>query len=154
MSNETQTSTLPLQPMHLPDAPSWFPFAWGWWALIAGAFLLVLIVILTWRWNKKRLAPKKTALRLLERTLKPSEAMELLRQAALCYYPRTDIAQLTGDKWYEFLDAQVDSSRFVPNQSAWQQVLYSKQTSENDKELIQHCIEWVEHALPAKKRRN
>lgn len=70
MSNETQTSTLPLQPMHLPDAPSWFPLAWGWWALIAGAFLLVLIVILIWRWNKKTLSTKENRTATVRENLK------------------------------------------------------------------------------------
>lgn len=153
MSNETQQSLLPLNPMHLPEPPSWLPLAWGWWATIAAALTLLLATWLFIRWNKKRLAPKKTALRLLARGEKPSEAIELVRQAALCYFPREEIAQLTGKEWYAFLDSQATGSRFGDNYDVWQQALYSSQPVDNAAELIQHCSDWVEHALPPKRRR-
>lgn len=153
MSSETQTNTLPLQPMQLPDVPDWFPLAWGWWAVLATVIISFLLVWLLLRWNKKRLAPKKTALRLLSHDNKPSEAIELVRQAALCYYPREEIAQLTGDEWYQFLDSQLNAPRFTPNQAVWQQVLYSKQPVANADELVQDCKDWVERALPPKRRR-
>tara|TARA_Y100001956_G_scaffold81340_1_gene98658 strand:+ start:555 stop:1019 length:465 start_codon:yes stop_codon:yes gene_type:complete len=152
MSSETQTTTLPLQPMHLPEVPAWFPLAWGWWAVLAAILVSLFVIWLILRWNKKRLAPKKTALRLLSHGEKPSEAIELVRQAALCYYPREEIAQLTGDKWYQFLDSQIKAPRFAPNQAIWQQVLYSKQPVANADELIQDCKVWVEQALPPKRR--
>lgn len=154
MSNETQTAPLSLQPLHLPEPPSWLPLSWGWWAIIATTLVLLLTIWLTIRWNKKRQAPKKTALRLLGSCSKPSEAIELLRQAAFCYYPRTEIAQLTGNDWYQFLDSQIDTPCFVNNQHLWQQALYSKAPIANSDELIHHCIDWVEKALPPKKRRN
>lgn len=153
MSNETQQSLLPLNPMHLPEPPSWLPLAWGWWATIAAALTLLLATWLFIRWNKKRLAPKKTALRLLARGEKPSEAIELVRQAALCYFPREEIAQLTGKEWYAFLDSQATGSRFGDNYDVWQQALYSSQPVDNATELIQHCSDWVEQALPPKRRR-
>ncbi|UUM32096.1 DUF4381 domain-containing protein [Vibrio japonicus] len=154
MSNETQTSPLPLQPMHLPEPPSWLPLSWGWLALIATSLMLILVTWLVIRRNKKRQAPKITALRLLNTCTRPSEAIELLRQAAFCYYPRADIAQLTGNDWYEFLDSQIDTPRFVANQHLWQQALYSKEPIENSDELVRHCMDWVEKALPPKTRRN
>jgi len=153
MSTETQTSPLALQPNHLPDVPAWLPLAWGWWTLLAASLLLIMTLLLIIRWNKKRLAPKKTALRLLATGNKPAEAIELVRQAALCYYPREEIAQLTGQQWYQFLDSQMKAPLFAPNQESWQQVLYSKQSVTNSDELIQDCRTWVEQALPPKRRR-
>lgn len=153
MSTETQQSLLPLNAMHLPEPPTWLPLAWGWWAGFAGIVLLLIISLLYIRWNRKRLAPKKTALRLLARGQKPSEAFELLRQAALCYYPREEIAQLTGKAWYEFLDSQATNARFGDNYDVWQQALYSPQPVDNATELVQHCSDWVEQALPPKRRR-
>lgn len=152
MSSETQA--LSLQPMHFPDAPAWFPLAWGWWAILAGGLITCLLIGLLIRWNKKRLAPKKTALRLLENGTRPSEAIELVRQAALCYFPREEIAQLTGEQWYQFLDDQLQKPRFSPNLSLWQQALYSNHAVANADELVQDCIAWVEQALPPKKRRS
>ncbi len=106
--------------------------------------------------HRRRLAPKKTALRLLSLTVTPqtpSSAIELVRQAALCYYPREEIAHLTGKDWYAFLDAQVGHPLFVPNETLWQQALYQKQKVNNADELVHHCYHWVESALPPKKRR-
>ncbi|KLN65136.1 MULTISPECIES: DUF4381 domain-containing protein [Vibrio] len=154
MSTETQTSPLPLNPMHLPEPPAWLPLAWGWWALIGGLLTLALTTWLIIRWNKKRLAPKKTALRLLARNQRPSEAIELVRQAALCYFPREEIAQLTGKEWYVFLDSQLSTPRFSANYNSWQQALYSKQPISNAEELIKDCSDWVNQALPPKKRRS
>lgn len=153
MSNETQQSLLPLNAMHLPEPPTWLPFAWGWWAIIGATITLLIVSLLFIRWNKKRLAPKKTALRLLARGDKPSEAIELVRQAALCYFPREQIAQLTGKEWYAFLDSQVTGTHFSENYDVWQQALYNSQPIANAPELIEHCSQWVEHALPPKRRR-
>lgn len=83
----------------------------------------------------------------------PSSAIELVRQAALCYYPREEIAHLTGTDWYAFLDTQVGHPLFVPNETLWQQALYQKQKVNNADELVHHCYLWVESALPPKKRR-
>ena len=153
MSTESQSSFMPLNALHLPEPPAWLPLAWGWWALVAGVIFTVLIIGLSVRWNKKRLAPKKAALRLLARGQKPSEAIELVRQAALCYFPREEIAQLTGKEWYVFLDRHLTTPCFVDNYDHWQHALYSKQPVNNATELVQHCSDWVEQALPPKKRR-
>lgn len=156
MTQASNTSQLPLKPMQLPDLPSWFPLAWGWWATIG---IIVAVILFCWlliRWKKKRLAPKKTALRLLTGTpmpLEPSEAIELLRQAALCYYPREEIANLTGKDWYAFLDSQIQEPLFETNSELWQQALYQKEPVQNSQALVGDCYQWVSDALPPKKRR-
>ncbi len=94
---ESSTTSLDLNGLHLPELPSWFPLAWGWWASLAYILIVMLIIGLAVRWHRRRLAPKKTALRLLSLTVTPqtpSSAIELVRQAALCYYPREEIAHL------------------------------------------------------------
>lgn len=87
----TQTDTLALQPILLPAAPSWFPLAWGWWAMLAAVVTTLLCIVLYLRWRTHRLRAKRTALKLFEKPIvahTPSSAIELLRQAALCYFPR------------------------------------------------------------------
>ncbi len=150
------SNLLDLNALQLPEAPSWLPLSWGWWATIAAIVITVIAILLVIRWKKKRMAPKKTALRLLNPALgqqTPSAAIELVRQAALCYYPRDQVAHLTGTDWYSFLDSQVDSPIFMKNESTWQQALYKKQKVENAQDLIEDCYQWVESALPPKKRR-
>ncbi|WP_194436545.1 DUF4381 domain-containing protein [Vibrio fluminensis] len=151
MTSSNNDSLLPLNDMALPEAPSWFPLTWGWWAALGACFLIIIALIVFLRWRKKRLAPKKTALLLIQRE-QPAAALELVRQAALCYYPREQIAQLTGNDWYTFLDSQVSTPIFAANAERWQSALYSKQIIENGDELVQHCYQWVDEALPPKKR--
>ena len=153
MSTINKDSLLPLNPMYLPDLPSWFPVAWGWWASVSATLLCLLSMWLLYRWNKKRLAPKKAALRLIQAGEKPAEAFELLRQAALCYYPREEVAKLTGKEWYAFLDTQVKAPLFLDNYEIWQEALYSKKNLGNESELVAHCSQWVDEALPPKRRR-
>lgn len=133
MNNAQAVSTpLALSDLHLPAEPSFWPLAWGWWggALVIILLLIGLLVFLKMR--KKKLAPKVAALTIFERertTLSPSAAIELLRQTALCYYPRAHIAHLSGQAWLEFLDSQLKSPLFVQHLSTWQYALYHKKPS-------------------------
>ncbi|WP_153905681.1 DUF4381 domain-containing protein, partial [Vibrio parahaemolyticus] len=51
----TNNQSLNLEPLILPNAPDWFPLAWGWWAMLAAIVLFVLGVYLYAKWRKKRL---------------------------------------------------------------------------------------------------
>ncbi|CAM2975480.1 DUF4381 domain-containing protein [Vibrio mytili] len=149
----TNTQSLDLEPLMLPNAPDWFPLAWGWWALLTGIIFILLSVCFYYKWRKKRLRAKKTALRLLTTsTNTPSSALEILRQAALSYFPREVIAPLTGTAWYEFLDKQTDENRFVDKQQQWQAALYQKSDQEQHQSLVDDCTFWINHALPPKKK--
>ena len=152
MSKDTST-LLPLNPMHLPEPPSWFPLAWGWWALITSVIVGLLIVWLLLYRKKRHLAAKKTAQRLMASHQKPADAIELVRQAALCYFPREEIAQLPGTEWYEFLDSQLNQPVFITNYELWQQALYSKHPIQETHTLLQDCSLWIDQALPPKRKR-
>ncbi len=151
----THNQSLNLEPLILPDPPHWLPLAWGGWAMLAGIIIAVLGLILFFRWRAKRLRAKKTALRLLTHPLDPhtpSSAMEILRQATLSYFPREEIAQLTGSAWYEFLDSHTKETRFVDKQQQWREALYQKSSPEQHQDLIDDCIFWVRLALPPKRK--
>ncbi|MDM7486546.1 MAG: DUF4381 domain-containing protein [Vibrio metschnikovii] len=152
---QAASSLLDLNALHLPALPSWWPLAWGWWVSAAAAVSVILLVAFLIDWKRKRLAPKKTALRLLGMPAgyqTPSSAIELLRQAALCYFPREDIAHLTGHDWYVFLDNQLGQPLFVPNLTLWQKALYQKQPIEHPERLVADCYLWIDKALPPTKR--
>jgi hypothetical protein len=158
---QTLEQLLDLNPLHLPEAPSWWPIAWGWLSLAGTIVAGIVAVWIIINWRIKRQIPRKTALRLLhasQRQVTPSEAIELLRQAALCYFPRQDIAHLTGLEWYQFLDQQLGRALFVPKETLWQQALYKKQCTSNPpdshrEQLVEDCYLWVSDALPPRKRR-
>ena len=128
-----------------------------WLSFIAVSFFALIVGLLI-HWQRKRLAPKKAALRLLSMPLgyqTPSSAIELLRQTAFCYFPREQIAHLKGDDWYAFLDEQLEQSVFMPKAQTWQQTLRDRQPIEHPEQLVADCSYWIEHALPpSRKQRN
>ncbi|GAD77073.1 hypothetical protein VAZ01S_060_00230 [Vibrio azureus NBRC 104587] len=151
----TNNPSLDLAPIIVPESVNWFPLAWGWWVVISGVVFLFIIISLFIKSRAKRLQAKKTALRLLtdpDVSHTPSSALQVLRQVTFSYFPREEVAALTGSAWYQFLDSHSKDSRFVDKQQQWQAALYQNSQTEQDQELIDDCIFWVKHALPVKKK--
>ncbi|MFV0576754.1 MAG: DUF4381 domain-containing protein [Vibrio sp.] len=163
-----ERTPLPLAELHLPAEPSSWPLAWGWWAL--GALILILLITI---WcmisrHKKRHKSKKAALKLLKLNLARLEnsknrgqkrvaaANDLLRQVCLSYYPRAMLASVSGERWYQFLDAQSPSNNnsFQANAQQWQACLYQNQdvSDEVANKLCQQVEDWITQSLPPSKK--
>jgi len=114
--------TIPLIDIHLPEEAGVWPLAPGWWIL-----LFALIVLLTWLIiNLRKKARQRkyremifSKLNSLEKNLKNkpsnkaiSDINILLRQLAITYYPREEIASLTGADWLSFLDKSGATNNF------------------------------------------
>lgn len=101
-----------LQDIILPDPIGAWPWAIGYWLVLAILLVLIIVAIL---WLKKRaayLAPKKAAQALLvnldlNSSHYPSEVNQLLKRTALSYLPREVIAKLDGDAWASWLDTHL-----------------------------------------------
>ncbi|MBF0271878.1 MAG: DUF4381 domain-containing protein [Magnetococcales bacterium] len=105
---------LPLRDIHLPDPISWWPPAWGWWAVT----LTLLLLIASWlllRHRIKRQRLRASALAELSRIrqrhalhqdprLLATELSALLRRVSLLRHPRHEVAGLSGEAWLIFLD--------------------------------------------------
>ncbi|GAB5452337.1 MAG: hypothetical protein Hals2KO_26650 [Halioglobus sp.] len=104
-----------------PAGVDWMPQTAGWWWL--GAILALLLLraaalrLRHWYHNRYR----REALARLERfdnDVAPeqwlTELNRLLKLTALAAFPRADVAQLYGEDWTQFLDAQCESSPFSP----------------------------------------
>lgn len=157
MSQLSQPQTLPLKPLHLPAEPAAWPLPWGYWVIICMILLSIILVVAYVVTTRQRQRPKAAALKMLKsntETLTPSIANEILRQAVLSYYPRKEVAHLTGTSWWRFLDSQLTSPRFLPKEMAWQAALYTNiDVSEDDyHDLVADCAFWIHHALPPKKQ--
>ena len=155
---------LDLSPAIAPDAPTWWPLAWGWWAVIITAIILIALVFFILKRRKSNQQAKQEALSYFcnsqsSNRLSPSEAQRILRQAALSYFPREKVAGLAGDDWLKFLDAQLKKPLFVAKQSQWQQALYQDAALMNDdqkkaqQQLVNDCETWLRKALPPKRGR-
>lgn len=102
-----QDPALLLRDIHQPPAPSWWPLAPGWW-LLAGAILVVLALLIAWRWRRVRrrrqVAEMFDAAFATAATASAEVAAmsQLLRRAARRIDPEAD--RLQGEAWLAFLD--------------------------------------------------
>ncbi|CDT76434.1 conserved hypothetical protein [Vibrio coralliirubri] len=153
---------LDLSPVIAPDAPTWWPLAWGWWAVVITAIALIALVFSILKRRKNNQQAKQEALSYFSNSqsqdgLSPSKAQDIVRQAALSYLPREKIAGLSGNDWLEFLDAQLAKPLFVAKQSQWQQALYQDAALMNNEQkkaqqqLVNDCETWLRKALPPKR---
>ncbi|MBE8577679.1 DUF4381 domain-containing protein [Vibrio sp. OPT18] len=155
---------LDLSPVIAPNAPTWWPLAWGWWAVIITAITLISLVFFIVKRRKNNQKAKQEALSYFSNSqsqdgLSPSKAQDIVRQAALSYFPREKIAGLSGDDWLTFLDAQLAKPLFVAKHPQWQQALYQDAALMNDdqkkaqQQLVNDCETWLRKALPPKRGR-
>ena len=116
-----------LREISLPEPPTYFPQTIG-WAILA-AIILIFLVVWTiqfyrhWQKNRYRRAALKRHQKLAEAAKKPQtkanalkELPLLLKQTALAIYPREQVAQLSGEKWLDFLDSTYQGTLFTHDQ--------------------------------------
>lgn len=135
-----------------PEVPAWPPAPWVW----AVALLLVLILAMAiWFWRKRRAArqawlqPRDEALSLLG-SLSPAteqfalELSALLKRAALSYFPRAEVASLTGAAWTDFLNQRLPSNAqgnfSLLQRSAYQPAPMAKADAEALKALAEQWL--------------
>lgn len=149
---------LPLADIHLPQAPNFWPLAWGWWVLFAVVIFSIAVVVTLIRRKKHADAAQKEALQKLS-LITEEQGLPglntLLKQAALSYYSRAVVAPLTGEAWLAFLDNQLPAkySGFSELQPLWLSGLFSNTPLGSDD--FQQCKTmtktWLKHALPPRK---
>lgn len=110
-----------LKDIHIPVEPHWWPLAMGWWFVIGGAILVLLLLTgLFLYWYTR---PKQYALRELKNyyhqeknpILLARSISLLLKRVALLNYPRIDVATLSDEKWILFLKEKTGDA-FLKNQ--------------------------------------
>lgn len=161
-----ETETLPLRDIHLPDPISWWPPAPGWWALLGSLFLLVLGLRIFLS-IKRRRRVRVAAINELQSIANAFELKRdahglvkdlsiLLRRICLSYFPRAEVAGLTGEKWLTFLDSCLDwqniTDRF--SQGTGRALItapYQAASEVDGKKLLSLCGIWIK-ALPLLKK--
>jgi hypothetical protein len=137
MNSPDPASLQNLNDIVLPATVGWWPLAPGWYFLIG-----LLLIALAWlcyrslqRWNNNRYRRAAlTELQLLEQDTQNAEKRDsslrqlpvLLKRTALSAYPRNQVASLSGDDWYGFLNSQVKKPAFTdPTISLLDHLAYS-----------------------------
>lgn len=99
-----------LADIHLPPPVASFPWAPGWWILLATAVIVLVYGIFWYRTQRNKSAFRRAAIAelndiaLIETdSLFAQQLNQLLRRVALHSYPKEKIAGLSGDKWMDFL---------------------------------------------------
>jgi cbb3-type cytochrome oxidase subunit 3 len=107
-------TNLQLRDIHLPESISWWPPAPGWWLVLGMVISICVIAYLAYRYHQHRRLHRAARLELQkiqQAFIETSDSQLLvrslsiwLRRVCLSFYPRADVAGLTGTAWLEFLD--------------------------------------------------
>lgn len=144
-----------LKDIHLPPAIGWWPWALGWYVVIGLSAVLVGWGLYKFyqRYNNKRY--QRHALNLLKQyhanyQQEPDaqavsiKLCELLKQMALIYFPRSEVASLQGDEWIGFLNKTSKKLDFNSVRYALIELPYQKTNKQVDLEsLFQHVNAWI-----------
>jgi hypothetical protein len=145
-----------------PAAVSWWPPTLGLLLLLA-LLLLWLTVLLLLAWLAyRRNRYRREALRLLgdispalidprSRAEALGEVARLLKRTALSAYPRAQVAQLSGERWLEFLDCSGGAGRFSQGAAAllgrisWQPQAGAELSRQELREIVAAARHWIKH---------
>lgn len=143
-----------LKDIHLPSPIHWWPLAPGWYVLIIGCVLMVMGFIHSAHRRHLNARPKKQALILLvhyiteyeqekDSQMTSARISELLRRVALAYYPRADVASLSGEAWIAFLNKTSHGIEFTPVKSMLLESPFKSSEPINLKPLILRAQAWI-----------
>lgn len=152
-----------IEEVHLPESVSWWPQTIGW--QIMGLLLLITVgyrlYLLAKKWWRNRY--RRTALNRLAALEQRADVWQqvvrqlpfLLKATALQAYPRSAVAQLSGTRWLEFLDAQFEGAAFSDGPGrGLLQIAYQLENQWNLNEqdadlLISLSRRWIREHRPA-----
>lgn len=106
---------LELRDIHLPEPISWWPLAPGWWLVLSATVIVMVVFFLGRKIYRSRQLKRDihTELDTIKQQFQTSDDRSqlaralsiLLRRASISFYPRENIAGLTGEHWLAYLDA-------------------------------------------------
>lgn len=150
-----------LNDIQLPTQVHNYPIAPGWWALTIILFVLIVWLFKRFKRHQSQNKAKKSALVQIQGIKDTQTLMQLLKWSALQYFPREQIASLTGEQFKDFLVSslpQKQQALFIDTISNHLNVVYQNPLVENNpqvfKELKAAILLWHNHALPPKRDTN
>ena len=97
-----------LRDLHLPQEPSLFPLAYGWWVLLAIFLVCALVCMIAYKlWQRSPAVYAKHELMNISKLADDKDFLKevsvLLRRVAIKSFGRQVIAPLSDKKWQDFL---------------------------------------------------
>ncbi|QDS97955.1 DUF4381 domain-containing protein [Adhaeretor mobilis] len=139
------TSLQNLRDIAEPAPVPWWPPAVGWWILaVAMAAFAVWIASRAWRrWRSD--AYRRAALKELSSATQLTEIAEILKRTALCAFPRTDVASLSGDAWSSWLRQTVDQELPVAVAETLEHGIFDGIQCKNNADVASFVATWIRH---------
>jgi hypothetical protein len=149
-----------LRDIHLPEAISWWPLAFGWWLIaiicLMAMFLSLRYLIKTF-FNRRYRRQALVQLELLPNSNQHQRLtglFNLLKQVASSAYPQQNFASLSHRDFVEFLQSSYPRSMFNDLPDNWEQLFYTQQPSISSQlvdQLISQSRQWIKHHPRAEK---
>lgn len=156
MSNPVNPALASMQDIQTPAEIGLWPLAYGYSLSLIILIVVTTLLIVWFRKHRQVGAAKRVALTELAALDQNSpqfavEVSSLLKRAAMSYTSRNQIAQLSGDDWYQWLNAQTNKPQ--DELCKLLALRYQKaQLSEDEKQaLMLHAQGWLKAALPLRK---
>lgn len=144
-----------LKDIHLPDAISDFPIAWGWWVLLILIIAGICASVFFFIKYRKNNAVKRSALVLLKQYYEQYQddknsqqflhnSNQILKRYCLTHYPQA--VSLSGTKWTHFLICYSQKTHFSPELiNAISTGIYQKECQYNADELYSTLTSWLKN---------
>ena len=139
------TSLQNLRDISEPAPVAWWPPAVGWWILsVVVAVSAVWLAFRAWRrWRAN--AYRRAALKEIQSATNLVEVAEILKRTALCAFPRTDVASLSGDAWSEWLRQAVAQELPAPVAETLAHGVFDGTNSKNRADVVSFVASWIRH---------
>ena len=164
MNSNDPASLQNLNDIVLPATAGWWPLASGWYVL---AGLVVIFIswfayrsLRDWKANGYRRSALSELGTLSEGIQNPTGRSSslrkipiLLKRTALAAYPRSEVAQLTGENWFQFLNSTLKKPSFTESTfNTLNQISYTTGdlndiNGETANALLEACRQWLKHHL-------
>ncbi|RUO59400.1 DUF4381 domain-containing protein [Pseudidiomarina insulisalsae] len=150
-----------MQQIIAPPAAHWWPLAPGWYLL--GALVLAILLGcgygLVASYRRRRM--RRAALRQLHPGMSINAINLLLKQTALAYFPAHQVAGLSGNRWRDFLLAQLNERQAANYYDLLVEAEHAAFQPERQRapalqqQYYDFARHWLKQALPpAKKQRH
>ena len=148
--NESATSLDRLHDLVLPPAVSFWPLAPGWYVVVAGLLLLLLLAAIRAVSRYRANAYRREALRQLALLEQPAAIAELLRRTALAIAPRAVVAEKTGAAWVDWMAAQCPEAMSGTVREQLTAGVYGSRTAEHESSSLRdYAARWItDNRLP------
>lgn len=145
-----------LNPIIAAPAASWWPLAPGWYVVALTVLLLVIWLTTSLVRAIRRRRVRRAALCALHSDLALNEINLLIKQACMGYYPRNQVAQLSGAAWRDFLLQHLSERRAASYYDLLidvEQSAYRPATEQQHLQQRYHDFAklWLHQALPPSK---